>query len=40
MSTQTRDTLALFAIASLAVLAVLYADADLGHLFQAILARW
>lgn len=40
MSTQTRDTLALFAIASLAVLAVLYADADLGQLFTSILSRF
>ena len=40
MTDRTRDTLALFAIASLAVLAVLYADADLGRLFQAILAHW
>lgn len=40
MSTRTRDTIALFAIASGAILAVLYADADLGHLFQAILERF
>lgn len=40
MTAKTRDTLALFAIASLAILAVLYADADLGKLFGAILARW
>ena len=40
MTAKTRDTLALFAIASLAILAVLYADADLGTLFGAILARW
>ena len=39
MSTQTRDTLALFAIASIAVLAVLYADADFGQVFASILAR-
>ena len=39
MSTQTRDTLALFAIASIAVLAVLYADADLSQVFASILAR-
>ncbi|MET3926913.1 hypothetical protein [Devosia sp. 2618] len=40
MTTHTRDTIALFAIASLAVLAVLYADADLGHIFTMILAHW
>jgi hypothetical protein len=39
MSTDTRDTLALFLIASLAVLAVLYADFDLAGLFSDILAR-
>ena len=33
MTTRTRDTLALYAIATLAVLAVLYADADLAQLF-------
>lgn len=40
MSSQTRDTFLLGAIATLAVLITLYADADLGQLFQAILARW
>jgi hypothetical protein len=40
MTTQTRDTLALFAIATVAILAVLYADADLGQIFDSILARW
>ncbi|WP_316358379.1 hypothetical protein [Devosia sp.] len=39
MSARTRDTIALFAIASAAILAVLYADADLGAIFQAILSR-
>ena len=39
MSSQTRDTIALFAIASAAILMVLYADADLGRLFESILAR-
>lgn len=38
MNTRTRDTLALFAIASMAILAVLYADADLGQVFGGILA--
>ncbi len=40
MSARTRDTIALFAIASGAILAVLYADADLGAIFEAILSRW
>lgn len=39
MNDKTRDTLALFAIASLAILAVLYADADLGQIFELVLAR-
>jgi hypothetical protein len=39
MTARTRDTLALFAIASLAILAVLYADADLSALFGSILAH-
>lgn len=38
--TRTRDTLALFAIATLAILVTLYADADLGQIFDFILARW
>lgn len=40
MTARTRDTLALFAIASLAILAVLYADADLGHLFAELAGRF
>ena len=40
MTRPTRDTLALFAIASLAILAVLYADADLGGIFASILVHW
>ena len=40
MSTPSRDSLALYVIAFAAVLAVLYADVDLGTLFSAILARW
>jgi hypothetical protein len=40
MSTQTRDTLALFSIAALAVLCVLYADDDLAGLFARILSHW
>ncbi|WEK03589.1 MAG: hypothetical protein P0Y65_15505 [Candidatus Devosia phytovorans] len=39
MTAKTRDTLALFAIASLAILAVLYGDADFGQIFTAIVAR-
>lgn len=39
MTSRTRDTLALFAIASLAIVTVLYADADLGQIFQSILAH-
>jgi hypothetical protein len=39
MSTQSRDSLALYLIAALAVLVTLYADADLGQLFAAVLAR-
>jgi len=39
MQARTRDTLALFAIASLAIMAVLYADADFGQIFGSILAR-
>jgi hypothetical protein len=40
MSTRTRDTLALYMIATIAIMAVLYADADLGQLFAFILDRW
>ncbi len=41
MTSQTRDTITLYAIAALAVLFTLYADrgADLSHLFDAILMR-
>ena len=39
MTAKTRDTLALFTIASLAILGVLYADADLGQIFSGILAH-
>ena len=38
MTAKTRDTIALFTIASAAILAVLYADADLGQIFASILA--
>jgi hypothetical protein len=40
MTSQTRDGIALYLIAAVAVLCVLYADVDLGTLFHAILARW
>ncbi|MGV8833589.1 MAG: hypothetical protein ACOH2N_16580 [Devosia sp.] len=40
MTTRTRDTLALFAIGSLAILAVLFPDSDLQRLFASVLARW
>ncbi|WP_280173783.1 hypothetical protein [Devosia lucknowensis] len=40
MSTQTRDSLALYAIAALAVIVTMYADIDLNVLFQSILARF
>lgn len=40
MTTQTRDTLALFAIATMAILAVLYADADLAQIFAGLLERF
>lgn len=40
MTSQSRDSLALYLIAAAAVLLVLYADADLGRLFEAMVARW
>jgi|GEM_PF-806125 hypothetical protein len=42
MSSQTRDTLTLYAIAALAILGTLYADSglELGQMFQFVLARW
>lgn len=40
MSTPSRDSLALYAIAAFAVLVTLYADFDLTTLFETILARW
>lgn len=39
MTSQTRDSLALYLIAAAAILVVLYADADLGALFTALLER-
>lgn len=40
MTSQSRDGLALYLIAATAIMLVLYADADLGSLFSAILSRW
>jgi hypothetical protein len=40
MTTQSRDSLALYLIAALAVLATMYADIDLAGMFQALLARF
>ena len=40
MSTQARDSIALYLIAAIAVLVTLYADFDITRLFEAILARW
>ncbi|WP_302052413.1 hypothetical protein [Devosia sp. WQ 349K1] len=40
MSTHSRDSLALYAIAALAVVVTLYGDLGLSALFEAILARW
>jgi hypothetical protein len=40
MTSQSRDGLALYLISAAAIMLVLYADADLGSLFSAILARW
>lgn len=39
MSTRTRDNLALYLIAALAVAVTLSADADPGQMVQALLAR-
>lgn len=39
MTTQSRDSLALYLIAAVAVLITLYADLDLAALFQALLQR-
>lgn len=40
MSARTRDTLALLAIASGAILSVLYADVDLSQIFFRIVDYW
>lgn len=40
MSTQSRDSLALYVIAALAVVVTMYADLDLVGLFDNLLARF
>ena len=40
MTTRTRDTIALFAIGSLAILVVLFPDFDLEQLYRSVLARF
>ncbi|WIJ24898.1 hypothetical protein [Devosia sp. RR2S18] len=40
MPARTRDTLALFTLASLAILVVLYADVNAGDIFLALLDRF
>ncbi|WP_297106864.1 hypothetical protein [uncultured Devosia sp.] len=40
MSSQTRDSIALYVIAAAAVLVTLFADIDLGQMFQALLTRF
>ena len=40
MTTRTRDTIALFAIGSLAILVVLFPDLNLEQLYRSVLARF
>lgn len=40
MSTDTRDSLALYIIAAAAILVTMFVDVDLGQLFQALLSRF
>jgi hypothetical protein len=40
MSSQSRDSIALYLIAALAVMVTIYADLDLSGLFQALLDRF
>jgi hypothetical protein len=40
MSSQSRDSIALYVIAALAVMVTMYADLDLTAMFQALLARF
>ncbi|MBB4053793.1 hypothetical protein GGR20_003460 [Devosia subaequoris] len=40
MSTDTRDSLALYIIAAAAILVTMFVDVDLGRLFQALLSRF
>lgn len=39
MTARSRDTLALYAIAALAVLLTLYGDVGIGHMLETVLAR-
>lgn len=39
MTTRTRDTIALFAIGTLAIIAVLFPDINLERLFRFVLAQ-
>ncbi|MHA6298683.1 hypothetical protein [Devosia sp. CAU 1758] len=40
MSSQSRDSIALYLIAALAVVVTMYADLDLAGMFQALLSRF
>lgn len=40
MSTQSRDSIALYLIAAFAVLMTMYADLDMGRLFQTLLDKF
>ena len=40
MTSQSRDSIALYLIAALAVVVTMYADLDLAQMFQAVLARF
>ena len=40
MSSQSRDSIALYLIAAMAVLVTMFADPNLGGLFQTLLARF
>ena len=40
MTTGTRDSIALYLIATLAILVTMFAGSDPAHLFAAMVARW
>lgn len=40
MTSQSRDSIALYFIAALAVMVTMYADIDLSGMFQALLTRF